>query len=74
MAKEEKQEVTKEDLQKQISEITGQVTSLTEENKSLKDQLAQKDLQISKLTLGAVEKKVTKVETEDEDVSFDFDF
>ena len=75
MGKEEKKELTLEDLQKQVQEITKQVTTLTEENKNLKEEITQKDLQISKLTLGGVEKKVTKeVEKEDEEVSFDFDF
>ena len=74
MAEKEKKEVTIEDLQKQIGEITQQVTSLTEENKSLKDTITQKDLQIAKLSLGGREKQVTKVEQEDEDINFDFDF
>lgn len=71
----EKQEVTLEDLQKQIGEINKQVTSLTDENKNLKEQLAQKELEITKLSLGGVQKQVTKVEEkENEDVNFDFDF
>lgn len=70
----EKQEVTLEDLQKQIADITKQVSSLTEENKSLKEQVTQKDLEITKLTLGGVTKQVTKEITEDEEVTFDFDF
>ena len=71
MTDEKKKEVTLEDLQNQIAEVTKQVSSLTEENKSLKEQVAQKDLQITKLTLGGVTTQVTK---EVEDVSFDFDF
>lgn len=72
---EKKQEATLEDLQKQIGDINKQVTSLTDENKNLKEQLAQKELEITKLSLGGVEKQVTKVkEKEDEDVNFDFDF
>lgn len=74
MAEKEEKKVTLEDLQKQIGEITQQVTTLTEENKSLKETITQKDLQIAKLSLGSREKQVTKVETEDEEVSFDFDF
>lgn len=73
MAEEKKKELTLEDLQKQIGEVNKQVTSLTEENKSLKEQLSQKDLEITKLTLGGVT-KVTKEVKEDEDVTFDFDF
>ena len=73
MADKEKKEVTLEDLQKEVTEVTKQVSSLTEENKSLKDQLTQKDLEITRLTLGGVKKQVTK-EVEDEDVTFDFDF
>lgn len=72
--KEKKDEVTLEDLQKQVAEITKQVTALTEENKSLKDQVTQKDLEITKLTLGGVKKEVVTKEVEDEDVTFDFDF
>ena len=71
--KEKKEEVTLEDLQKQVAEVTKQITTLTEENKSLKDQITQKDLEITKLTLGGVKKEVTK-EVEVEDVNFDFDF
>ena len=70
--KKKEKEVTMEDLQKQVDEITKNVTTLTEENKSLKEQLTQKDLEIAKLSLGGVEKKVTKEEKED--VIFDFDF
>lgn len=72
--KEKKEEVTLEDLQKQIGEITKQVTTLTEENKTLKEQITQKDLEIAKLSVGSIQsQKVTK-EVEDEDVDFDFDF
>ena len=72
--KDEKNVPTLEELQKQVGDITKQVTTLTEENKSLKEQLTQKDLEIDKLSVGAIKpQKVTKVE-EDEDVSFDFDF
>lgn len=74
MEKDEKKEVTLEDLQKQIADVTKEVTSLKEENTSLKEQITQKDLQITKLTLGGVEKKVVKETREDEEVSFDFDF
>lgn len=73
MADKEKKEVTLEDLQNQIDELKKQATSLTEENKSLKEQVTQKDLEITKLTLGGVKKEVTK-EVEVEDVNFDFDF
>lgn len=72
--KEEKKVPTLEELQKQVGEITKQVTTLTEENKSLKEQITQKDLEIAKLSVGSIQpKKVTK-EVEDEDVDFDFDF
>ena len=72
--KEEKKVPTLEELQKQVGEITKQVTTLTEENKSLKEQITQKDLEIAKLSVGAIQpQKVTK-EVEDEDVDFDFDF
>lgn len=71
---EKEKELTIEDLQKQVEEITKQVTTLTEENKNLKEQVTQKDLQITKLSLGGVEKKFTKEVKEDEDVTFDFDF
>ena len=73
--KEEKKTPTLEELQKQIADITKQVGELSEENKSLKEQVTQKDLEITKLTLGGVKKEVTKVEEkQDEDVEFDFDF
>lgn len=72
--KEEKKVPTLEELQKQVGEITQQVTTLTEENKTLKEQITQKDLKIAQLSLGAKEKVVTKEVKEDEDVSFDFDF
>lgn len=72
---EEKKEVTIEDLQKQILEITGEVKSLKEENTKLKEDNAQKDLEITKLTLGATNKKVvTKEVEENEEIEFDFDF
>ena len=72
--KEEKKVPTLEELQKQVGEITKQVSTLTEENKSLKEQLTQKDLEIAKLSVGSIQsQKVTK-EVEDEDVNFDFDF
>ena len=74
MAEKEKQEVTLEDLQKQVAEVTKQVSSLTEENKSLKEQITQKDFEITKLTLGGVKKKEVTKEVEDEDVTCDFDF
>lgn len=74
MAEEKKKEVTLEDLQKQVAEVTKQVTALTEENKSLKEQVTQKDLEITKLTLGGVKKEDVTKEVEDEDVTFDFDF
>jgi len=74
MADKEKKEVTMEDLQKQIADITKQVTSLTDENKQLKEQVTQKDLEIAKLSLGGVERKVTNEVKQDEEVSFDFDF
>lgn len=73
MADKEKKEVTMEDLQKQVDEITKSVTELTEENKSLKEQLTQKDLEIAKLSLGGVDKKVVTEEVK-EDVEFDFTF
>lgn len=66
-------EVTLEDLQKQIKDVTEQVTTLQDENKKLKEENSQKDLEIAKLTLGGVQ-KVTKEVKEDEDVTFDFDF
>ena len=69
-----KKEVTLEDLQKQVAEVTKQVTALTEENKSLKEQVTQKDLEITKLTLGGVTKQVTNVVREDEEIEFDFDY
>ena len=72
MADEKK--VTIEDLQKQIDEVNTQIKTLTEENNSLKEQVSQKDLEIAKLTLGGVNKVVTKEVKEDEDVTFDFDF
>ena len=74
MAEEKKKEVTLEDLQKQVAEVTKQVTALTEENKSLKEQVTQKDLEITKLTLGGVKKQQVINEVEKEDVTFDFDF
>ena len=72
---EKKPQPTIEDLQKQIDELGKQVVSVTEENKTLKEQNAQKDLEIQKLSLGGVVKQnvVTK-EVEDEDTNFDFDF
>ena len=73
MADKEKKEVTMEDLQKQVDEITKNVTELTEENKSLKEQLTQKDLEIAKLSLGGVVKKDVTEEVK-EDVEFDFTF
>ena len=73
--KEEKKVPTLEELQKQVGEITKQVTTLTEENKSLKEQITQKDLEIAKLSVGSIQsQKVTKEVKEDEDVDFDFDF
>lgn len=72
--KEKKEELTLEDLQKQIGEVNAQITTLQEENAKLKEDITQKDLQIAKLSLGGVDKKVTKEEKEDEPVSFDFDF
>ena len=69
-----KKEVTLEDLQSQINDLKKQATSLTEENKSLKEQVTQKDLEITKLTLGGVTKKVTNVVREDEEIEFDFDY
>lgn len=75
MAKEEKKELTLEDLQKQVEDITKQVTSLTEENTQLKEKLTQKDLEITKLSLGGVKKEVTKEQPkEEEEVTFDFEF
>lgn len=76
MADEKKEEkVTLEDLQKQIKDVTGELTSLKEENAKLKEDNVQKELEIAKLSLGGVERKVvTKEEKEDEEVSFDFDF
>ena len=72
--KEEKKVPTLEELQKQVGEITKQVTTLTEENKSLKEQITQKDLEIAKLSVGSLQpQKVTK-EVQDEEVNFDFDF
>ena len=72
MADEKK--VTIEELQKQIDDVTSQIKNLTEENNSLKEQVTQKDLEIAKLTLGGVNKVITKEVKEDEDVTFDFDF
>ena len=74
MADKEKKEVTLEELQKQIEDVTKQVTTLTEENKSLKEQVTQKDLEIAKLSLGGISKVTKEVKVEDEDVTFDFDF
>lgn len=74
MEKTEKKEVTIEDLQKQIGEINTMVKTLQDENKSLKEQVAQKDLELTKLSIGSDTKKVTKEEKEDEETSFDFDF
>lgn len=74
MEKTEKNEVTIEDLQKQIGEINTMVKTLQDENKSLKEQVAQKDLELTKLSIGSDTKKVTKEEKEDEETSFDFDF
>lgn len=72
---EKEEKVTLEDLQKQVEEITQQVKTLTEENTNLKEQVAQKDLEITKLSLGGVKKQeVTKEQKEDEDVEFDFEF
>lgn len=70
----QKEELTLEDLQKQIKDVSSQISSLQEENTSLKEQIKQKDLEITKLSLGAVSKSVTKEVKEDEEVSFDFDF
>lgn len=74
MADKEKKEVTNDDLQKEVEEIKKQVTSLTDENKQLKEQITQKDLEIAKLSLGGVERKITNEVKQDEEVSFDFDF
>ena len=72
--KEEKKVPTLEELQKQVGEITKQVTTLTEENKSLKEQITQKDLEIAKLSVGSLQQQKVTKEVEDEDVDFDFDF
>ena len=73
--KEKKEEITLEDLQKQIGEVTTKVKSLEDENTQLKETIKQKDLEIAKYTLGAVQQKSgTKEVKEDEDVEFDFDF
>lgn len=74
--KEEKkqEQVSIEDLQKQISSINEEVKSLKEENTKLKEDNAQKDLEITKLTLGGTTKVVTKEVKEDEEIEFDFDF
>lgn len=72
--KEKKEEVTLESIQQEVDKLKKEAQSLRDENKSLKDQVTQKDLEITKLTLGGVKKQdVTKV-VEDEDVNFDFDF
>ena len=70
----QKEELTLEDLQKQIKDVNSQITTLTEENTNLKEQLKQKDLEIAKLSLGGISKIVTKEVKEDEEVTFDFDF
>ena len=72
--KEKKEELTLEQLQDQLKEVNKQIKTLTDENKTLKESNAQKDLEIAKLSLGGSERKITKEEKEDEDVSFDFDF
>lgn len=72
--KEKKEPLTLEELQKQVADVTKQVTTLTEENNTLKEQLTQKELEIQKLTLGGVQKQVTKETKEDEEIQFDFDF
>lgn len=72
--KEKKEEVTMEDLQKQIQDLTKSVQTLQQENKDLKESNTQKDLEIAKLSLGGIERKSVTKEVEDEDVTFDFDF
>ena len=74
MDKNEKKEVTLEDLQKQLEEVTSQISTLTEENTQLKEKVKQKDLEITKLSLGAVTKGTKEVKEEPEEVEFDFDF
>ena len=74
MEKETEKKVTIEDLQKQIGEVNETIKNLQDENKSLKEQIAQKDLELTKLSIGSDIKKVTKEEKEDEEMSFDFDF
>lgn len=74
MEKETNNKVTIEDLQKQIGEVNETIKTLQDENKSLKEQIAQKDLELTKLSIGSDTRKVTKEEKEDEETSFDFDF
>ena len=74
MADKEKKEITLEELQKQVEEVTKTNKSQETEIAQLKETIKQKDLEIAKISLGAVQpKKVTK-EVEDESVTFDFDF
>ena len=74
MGKEEKQELTLEDLKKQVEDVKTQITTLQEENTSLKEKLQQKELEITKLSLGGITKQNQVTKEVEEDVTFDFDF
>ena len=73
--KQEKQELSLDDIKKQLDDVKSEIKSVKDENTQLKEQITQKDLEIAKLSLGGVEKKVVKEnKVEDEEVEFDFDF
>lgn len=74
MEKEKEKEVTLEELQQQVKDVVAQNNTLKEENAKLKEDLEQEKLKATKMALGGVTKQDNKVEKEDEEISFDFDY